>query len=97
MDALAWLQAGNLPDIIITDLITPVLSGLEVLEQVKASGFFHSIPIIVLSGEDSTDTKITCLEAGAEDYIVKPFNPRELIARLVNILKGSARKPSLKP
>lgn len=87
MDGLAYLQAGNIPDIIVTDLNTPVVNGLQVLEQLKSSGFFSSIPIIILSGEDSTDMKITCLEAGAEDYIVKPFNPRELIARLINILK----------
>lgn len=87
MDGLAYLQAGNIPDVIISDLNTPVLNGMELLRQVKSSGFFQAIPFIILSGENSTETKITCLEAGADDYVVKPFNPRELIARLVNILK----------
>jgi DNA-binding response OmpR family regulator len=87
MDALAFLQEGNLPDIIISDLNTPEVNGLQLIEQVKSSGFFSAIPIMILSGEDSTDTKITCLEAGADDYLIKPFNPRELEARLKNILR----------
>lgn len=91
MDALSYLQEGNLPDIIISDLNTPLLNGMQVIEQVKSSGFFKSIPIVILSGEESTDIRIKCLEAGADDYIVKPFNPRELEARLKNILKRAGK------
>src|ERR1051325_2279751 len=87
MDALVFLHEGNLPDIIIADLNTPVVNGLELIEQVKSSGFFSSIPILILSGEENTESKIACLEAGADDYLVKPFNPRELEARLKNILR----------
>jgi DNA-binding response OmpR family regulator len=87
MDALKYLQEGNIPDIIITDLNTPQLSGMELLEQIKASGFFKSIPVMILSGEDSTEKRITCLNAGADDYVVKPFNPGELFARLNVILR----------
>ena len=65
--------------------------GLQVIEQVKSSGFFNTIPILILSGEDNTDSKIECLEAGADDYLVKPFNPRELEARLKNILRRSGK------
>ena len=91
MDAFAWLQEGNIPDIIISDLNTPVVNGLEFLEQVRSSGFFNSIPVIILSGVENTDTRIKCLEAGADDFIVKPFNPRELEARLRIILKRSGK------
>jgi DNA-binding response OmpR family regulator len=91
MDAFAYLQEGNIPDIIISDLNTPVLSGIEFLEQVRSSGFFSTIPVIILSGVENTDTRIKCLEAGADDFIVKPFNPRELEARLRIILKRSGR------
>lgn len=91
MDAFAWLQEGNIPDIIISDLNTPQLNGLEFLEQVRSSGFFNSIPVIILSGIENTDTRIKCLEAGADDFIVKPFNPRELEARLRIILKRSGK------
>lgn len=87
MEALKYLQEGNIPDIIITDLNTPKLSGMQLLEQIKASGFFKSIPVMILSGEDSTEKRIACLNAGADDYVVKPFNPAELFARLNVILR----------
>jgi len=87
IDALSHLQAGNIPSIIISDLNTPRLSGMKFLEQVKSSGFFNAIPVIILSGEDNTETRVRCLEIGADDFIVKPFNPRELNARLKGILK----------
>ena len=82
LDALVYLQKGNLPDLIISDLYTPGLSGLELIGQLKASGFFMSIPIIIISGEDSFEARIMCLNAGADDYIIKPFNPAELEARV---------------
>jgi DNA-binding response OmpR family regulator len=87
MMAMSFLQNGDLPDIVVTDLNTPELNGFEMLVQLKSSGFFNSIPVIILSGEEGTDTRIKCLEAGADDYIVKPFNPRELQARINVILK----------
>jgi len=91
LDALAYLQEGNVPDIIISDYNTPVVNGIQVIEQVRSSGFFGSIPIMMLSGEEDTETKIKCLEAGADDYLIKPFNPRELVARLRNLLKRSGK------
>ena len=87
MDALTYLQDGNLPDIIIADLNTPEMGGLELIDQLKSSGFFSGIPVLVLSGEESTETRIKCLDAGADDYVVKPFNPRELEARMKAILR----------
>ena len=87
MEALAWLQQGNIPDIIISDLNTPEINGCDLLVQLKVSSFFSSIPIIILSGEEGSETRIKCLEAGADDYIVKPFNPRELEVRINVILK----------
>ncbi len=91
MDALAYLQEGNMPDIIVSDLNTPQLNGYEFIKQVKSSGFFKAIPIMILSGEESTESRIKCLEAGADDYLVKPFNPRELEARINVILKRSGK------
>ena len=87
MDALSYIQNGNIPDLIISDLNTPNLSGLELVAQLHASDFFKSIPIIILSGEDSSDTRIKCLDSGADDFIVKPFNPAELEARVRAILR----------
>ena len=86
LDALSYLYKGNLPDIIISDLNIPQISGFELLTQFKASGLFNTIPVLMLSGEDSTEVRIKCLEAGADDYMIKPFNPRELEARIRIIL-----------
>ena len=87
MDAMTSLQDGNLPDLIISDLNIPELSGTDLIEQVKASDFFKAIPIMILSGEESSEMRIKCLNAGADDFVVKPFNPRELDARINVILR----------
>ena len=86
-EALNYLQNGNIPDIIISDLHMPKLDGFELLTNLKASSSLNTIPIIILSAEENSAVKIKCLDAGAEDYIVKPFNPIELKARANLILK----------
>ncbi len=91
MDALATIQNGNIPDLIISDLNTAKLSGLELLAQLQASDFFKSIPVIIVSGEDSSEKRILCLNSGADDYIVKPFNPAELEARVRVVLRRIGR------
>lgn len=87
MDGLNFLQSGNITDIILSDLNVPSLDGFSFLEQVRNSGFFKSIPFIILSGKDDIEIKLKCLDAGADDFLTKPFNPKELDARLKNILR----------
>jgi DNA-binding response OmpR family regulator len=87
LEGLNYLQSGNIPDIILSDLNIPGMDGMSLLQQVRNSGFFSSVPFIILSGKEDTETRIQCLEAGADDYLIKPFNPRELDARLKNILR----------
>lgn len=87
LQALAWLQEGNIPDLIITDLQMPNMDGIELIRRVKESGLFRDIPIVVLSSKDSSTDRINCLKMGAEDYMVKPFNPEELLIRIERILK----------
>lgn len=87
LDALAHMQKGDIPDMIIADLNTPVLNGYELLVQLKSSSYFGAIPVIILSAEESTDVHIKCLKGGAEDFILKPFNPFELEARISLVLK----------
>ena len=91
MDALAAIQNGNIPDLIISDLNTAKISGLELIGQLQASDFFKNIPVIIVSGEDSSEKRILCLNSGADDYIVKPFNPAELEARVRVILRRIGR------
>ncbi len=89
LEALAFLQEDidNLPDLIISDLNTPGLNGLGLITQLKAGDLFNGIPIMILSGEENTEMRIQCLDAGADDYVVKPFNPRELESRIRVILR----------
>jgi len=82
MDALFYLQSGNLPDIIICDVEMPVLNGFEFIRRIRESGFFEEIPLIMLSGKEESADKIKCFGMGADDYVLKPFNPKELIARI---------------
>jgi DNA-binding response OmpR family regulator len=82
LDALNDLQAGNLPDLIICDIEMPQMDGFEFITKVRASGFFDDIPLIMLSGKEDSRDKIKCFETGADDYILKPFNPKELKARI---------------
>jgi len=83
---IAWLQAGNIPDLIISDIKMPEMRGDEFLKYVKTNELFKSIPVIMLSSEDSTSERIRLLQEGADDYIVKPFNPMELKIRIKKIL-----------
>ena len=76
--ALSWLQSGNIPDLIISDVNMPNLSGEEFLKQVKSSGIFKDIPVIMLSGIEDSSERIKMLKLGAIDYMIKPFNPEEL-------------------
>jgi DNA-binding response OmpR family regulator len=88
-EALEWMQEGNLPDLIISDLYMPEMDGFEFIKHIRASGFFKDIPVIVLSSYESSSTKINCLRLGADDYLIKPFNPEELEARVENIVRRS--------
>ena len=78
LKGIQWLQEGNKPDLIISDIRMPVMRGDEFLEYVKNNELFKSFPVIILSSEESTSERIRLLEVGASDYIVKPFNPMEL-------------------
>jgi DNA-binding response OmpR family regulator len=85
--AIAWLQEGNLPDLIISDIRMPEMRGDEFLRFIKSNELFKAIPVIMLSSEDSTSERIRLLSEGADDYIVKPFNPMELKVRLKKIIQ----------
>jgi DNA-binding response OmpR family regulator len=85
--AMQWLFDGNRPDLIILDIRMPEMNGDEFLTFIKRNGLFKDIPVVVLSGEESSDIRIKMLEAGADDFILKPFNPMELKIRIRKVLK----------
>jgi len=86
LEGLKYLEEGNLPDIVVADIQMPNMDGYALLENMKQSGFFNKIPVIMLSGNESSQERIKSLKMGADDYMVKPFNPEELSLRIKNIL-----------
>ncbi|HAB91127.1 MAG TPA: phosphate regulon transcriptional regulatory protein PhoB [Pseudomonas sp.] len=78
------------PDIILLDWMMPEVSGIELARRLKRETAYADIPIIMLTARSEEDNKIQGLEAGADDYITKPFSPRELIARLKAVLRRTA-------
>ena len=85
-EGLKYLEEGNLPELIVADIQMPNLDGYEFLRNVRASGFFKNIPMIMLSGIESSNERVKCLKLGADDYLVKPFNPEELAIRIENLI-----------
>lgn len=78
------------PDMILLDWMMPGISGIELAHRLKRDPASADIPIIMLTARSEEDNKIQGLEAGADDYITKPFSPRELIARLKAVLRRTA-------
>jgi len=78
--------AGERPDLIVLDLMLPDIDGIEVCRRIRRSS---DVPILMLTARDEDVDKIIGLEVGADDYLTKPFNPRELVARVKSILRRS--------
>ena len=77
-------------DLIILDLMLPGVSGLDLCRELRATS---SVPIIMLTAKGEDTDRIVGLELGADDYLPKPFNPRELLARVRAVLRRAAAKP----
>jgi len=75
------------PDLILPDWMLPGTSGIELARRLKRDELTDGIPIIMLTAKGEEDNKIQGLEVGADDYITKPFSPRELVARLKAVLR----------
>lgn len=86
-DALASL-AEQLPDLVVLDINMPRMDGLEVCRRLRASDC--TVPILFLSSRDDEIDRVLGIELGADDYVVKPFSPREVVARAGAILRRSA-------
>jgi two-component system KDP operon response regulator KdpE len=84
------VAAVQRPDAAIIDLVLPDIDGVEVCRRLRE---WSSLPIIVLSAVGEEDAKVRALAAGADDYVTKPFGPRELIARLEAVLRRSGAEP----
>ncbi|MBI4657075.1 MAG: response regulator [Elusimicrobia bacterium] len=95
-EVLDFLQS-NKPDVILLDLKMPGLDGYTLCRKIRENQETGNIPIIVLSGVSEIDAKVTTIELGADDFITKPFDVRELRARINRIIKRKATDTSLNP
>lgn len=75
------------PDMVLADWMMPMMSGIELTRRLKRDEATQDIPVILLTARSDEDDKINGLEAGADDYVVKPFSPRELVARIRAVLR----------
>lgn len=80
-EGLAKIPAFN-PDLLIVDLKLPEMDGFQVLERLRRDSKFGHIPVIVITAQDELSEKLKAFELGADDYLVKPFQPEELVARI---------------
>jgi two-component system response regulator MprA len=88
VDALAQLEEGGEPDAIVLDVLMPNVDGLEVARTLRRSG--KRVPILMLTARDEVSDRVAGLDAGADDYVVKPFALEELLARLRALLRRTA-------
>ena len=93
VEALEFLAAGNY-DALILDMMMPRLDGLSVLKRIREAG--NPIPVLILTAKSEIDDKVAGLDAGANDYLTKPFSTRELLARLRAITRTHMNQVSSK-
>jgi two-component system phosphate regulon response regulator PhoB len=91
-DALKIIKEKT-PDLVILDWMLPDTSGIDVCRQIKIDKKLKNIPVLILTAKGEPDDKIKGLEVGADDYVTKPFNNKELLLRVKSLIKRS--KPSL--
>jgi two-component system, OmpR family, response regulator MprA len=84
-EALARLAADGQPDAVVLDILMPGIDGLEVCRQIRRRG--NSVPVLMLTARDAVGDRVEGLDAGADDYLVKPFALEELLARIRALLR----------
>ena len=86
VDAFNWLEEGNDPDLIISDLNMPYFNGSSFIRNLKVSGYYRDTPVILLSGADDLDKKVDEMQIKVESYMQKPFNPDQLKSKINDLI-----------
>ena len=95
-EALRQVQASP-PDLVLLDLMMPAMNGLEVCRRLRQDPATASLPIVMLTAKGDEVDRVLGLELGADDYVVKPFSPKELLARVRAVLRRSLPAPGASP
>jgi len=85
--AMEWLMEGNIPDLIMCDFVLPRINGLDFLQNLRTSGAFKSIPLIICTCHLDEQLEEKCLKAGANAFLKKPFDPPELVQTINSAIK----------
>lgn len=88
-DALDWLEDGNMPELIISDLAMPTFDGQAFVKNVKISGFYKDIPVVLLSAAHDLEEQVATMPFQVNAYLQKPFNPTVLKSEISKILQES--------
>ena len=91
--AINWLSQNDLPDLIIADAQINDMPNWELIDQLKNSGMYGGIPIVVLSALGQSETKEKCEEFGITTYFTKPFNPIDLMDEVSNVIQHGQKVP----
>ena len=92
LEGLAWLAAGNFPDLIILDMQMPRLNGIGFLRQLRSSGMFNQIPVLLVSGNNDANENAELFDLGILDFIPKPFNPTLLYEKVKKIISNNQKE-----
>lgn len=95
MAAMDWLAQGNLPDLIISDVQMPYVTGWELAQHLSSSAIYGHIPMIILSATDENEIIDKCKEYGIADYLAKPFNPTILLQKVEKVLSAEPAKKKI--
>jgi CheY-like chemotaxis protein len=87
IEGMAWLAAGNIPNMIILDINMPRLNGLDFMRQINKSGLYKDIPVMMLTANEDEDDIFEAFALGIQNYVQKPFNPVALKDKVRKILK----------
>ena len=92
---MAFLRTTT-PDLVVLDLMLPDADGMEICRHLKNNGKYAHMPIIMLTARTEETDRVVGLELGADDYVTKPFSPRELVARIKAVLRRGQMRPEAK-
>ncbi|MFP5080292.1 two-component system response regulator [Pedobacter sp. JCM 36344] len=87
VEALTWLEEGNSPALILSDLEMPYFDGSSFIHNLKISGFYRDTPVIILSGAINLEERVSQMPFKLDAYIPKPFNPVQLKEAISNVFK----------